>query len=212
MAKTSNTTKKSTTEKSGTTARKPRTTAQKAGTAMEQPRMLDGAMQSALQEFFVTALQEIYWSERNLVNVLNSMAGAATTEQLRGSFQTHREQTQTHVSRLEEVFNMLGMEPGEKHCVGLQGLFDEGWKVIDETEPGSAQRDVALIIAAQKVEHYEMACYGSMVSLARTLNRRDISELLIETLTEEKETDALLTSIAETSINYQASREMVSDM
>lgn len=164
---------------------------------------------SKLEEFFTTMLQEIYWSEKNLVNVLNTMQDAATNKDLKKSFATHLKQTETHVRRVEEVFAMLSLSPQPEPSAGLQGLFDEGWQVIDETEEGSAQRDVALIIAAQKVEHYEMACYGSMVTLAKTMGRTDVAELLTETLTEEKETDALLTKIAEGKINYKASKEPV---
>ncbi len=162
----------------------------------------------SLKRFF-TSLQEIYWSEQHLVNVLKTMGDVSTTRELQESFQTHMEQTKTHVARLEEVFDMMGLEKQAEPSMGLQGLFDEGWQVIDETEEGSAQRDVALIIAAHKVEHYEIACYGSIVTLAHTLGRDEVAEILIQTLSEEKETDAILTQIAEGSINYEASMEAV---
>lgn len=162
---------------------------------------------SKLEEFFITLLQEIYWSEQHLVNVLSTMSDAATTSELRDAFNKHREQTLLHVQRLEETFEKLSLPPQAEPSAGLQGLFDEGWQVIDETQEGSAQRDVALIIAAQKVEHYEIATYGSIVTLARTLGRNEISDLLQPTLNEEKETDLLLTEIAEGRINYEASQE-----
>jgi ferritin-like metal-binding protein YciE len=162
---------------------------------------------SKLDDFFVTMLSEIYWSEINLVNVLSTMVDAATTRELQHAFLNHKEQTHVHVKRLKEVFGILGIPAEAVPCVGLQGLFDEGWQVIDETDEGSAQRDVALIIAAQKVEHYEMACYGSIITLARTLGQIEVAELLMPTLTEEKETDALLTIIAEANINAEASEE-----
>jgi len=162
---------------------------------------------SKLQEFFVTLLQEIYWSEQHLVTVLSSMSDAATTSELKKAFNDHREQTQSHVQRLEQAFNALSLPAQAEPSAGLQGLFDEGWQVIDETEQGSAQRDVALIVAAQKVEHYEIATYGSIVTLARTLGQNEISEILQATLNEEKETDLLLTEIAEGRINYEASQE-----
>lgn len=164
---------------------------------------------SKLLEFFVTALQEIYWSETQLVTVLSTMSDAATSDELKDTFQKHREQTQTHVQRLEEVFTMLKADAQPEPSAGLQGLFDEGWQVIDETETGSAQRDVALIITAQKVEHYEIACYGSLITLARTLGLPQVAQILVPTLNEEKETDTLLTSIAEASINEEASQEPV---
>jgi ferritin-like metal-binding protein YciE len=170
--------------------------------------ILAGAtIHSKLDDFFVTMLSEIYWSEQNLLNVLSSMADAATKEELQQAFLTHKEQTRIHVERLEQVFSMLGIPAEAVPCVGLQGLFDEGWQVIDETDEGSAQRDVALIIAAQKVEHYEIACYGSIITLARTLGQIDVADMLTSTLMEEKETDVLLTIIAEANINAEASEE-----
>lgn len=162
---------------------------------------------SKLQEFFTTLLQEIYWSEQHLVTVLSTMLDAATTSELKDSFRSHREQTLQHVQRCEQVFDLLNTERQAEPSAGLQGLFDEGWQVIDETQEGSAQRDVALIIAAQKVEHYEIATYGSMVTLARTLEQNEIAEILQSTLNEEKETDLMLTEIAEGRINFEASRE-----
>jgi ferritin-like metal-binding protein YciE len=170
--------------------------------------ILAGSMiHSKLDDFFVTMLSEIYWSEINLVSVLSTMADTATTQELKEAFLKHKEQTRVHVERLEETFSMLGIPAEAVPCVGLQGLFDEGWQVIDETDEGSAQRDVALIIAAQKVEHYEMACYGSIITLSRTLGQIEVADLLMPTLAEEKETDALLTIIAESNINAEASEE-----
>jgi ferritin-like metal-binding protein YciE len=162
---------------------------------------------SKLEEFFTTALQEIYWSEVQLVNVLATMIEASTANELKKSFRNHRKETQTHVQRLEEVFELLNQTAHAEPSAGLQGLFDEGWQVIDETEQGSAQRDVALIIAAQKVEHYEIACYGSLITLARTLGLHEIAGRLVPTLNEEKVTDLLLTTIAEAGINEEASHE-----
>jgi ferritin-like metal-binding protein YciE len=162
---------------------------------------------SKLVKFFISALQEIYWSEIHLVNVLNTMTNASTAAELKEAFRTHAVETMQHVERLEQAFQMLDVPAQPEPSAGLQGLFDEGWQVIDESEAGSAQRDVALIIAAQKVEHYEIACYGSLVTLARTLNRDDIAQVLGQTLQEEKMTDALLTNIAEDNINEEASEE-----
>jgi ferritin-like metal-binding protein YciE len=167
----------------------------------------DKTTNSTLGEFFITSLQEIYWSEIHLINVLSTMTDAASTEELKQAFEMHREQTREHVERLEEVFSLLGVVAEPEPSIGLQGLFDEGWQVIDETETGSAQRDAALIIASQKVEHYEIACYGSLRTLAKTLGRKDIAKILERTLKEEKETDALLTEIAERDINEEASAE-----
>lgn len=163
--------------------------------------------QSKLEVFFNTMLRKLYWCEHHLINVLNTMSKLATNAELQKSFKMHAEQTKLHMQRLEEAFTELGKETKAEQCLGLQGLFDEGWQVIDETEEGTAQRDVALIIAAQKVEHYEMACYGSMAMLAQTLGQDKLANLFKKTLQEEKDTDALLTQIAEESINYQAIQE-----
>jgi ferritin-like metal-binding protein YciE len=162
---------------------------------------------TSLQEFFVTALQEIYWSETSLVNVLTTMSDAATTSELKAAFLLHTDQTREQVKRLEQVFTLMALPPQAEPSVGLQGLFDEGWQVIDETPEGSAQRDVALIIAAQKVEHYEIACYGSLITLAKTMGQNEIAQILVPTLEEEKETDASLTDIAQSGINLEASKE-----
>ncbi len=164
---------------------------------------------SKLEEFFISMLQEIYWSEQHLVTVLSTMTGAATNEELIQAFDQHRQQTEEHVKIVERVFETLGLPAQAEPSMGLQGLFDEGWQVIDETDEGSAQRDVALIIAAQKVEHYEIACYGSLVTLAGTLGEIEVADMLRAILTEEKETDATLTIIAESNINAKASEEPV---
>jgi ferritin-like metal-binding protein YciE len=155
-------------------------------------------------------LQEMYWSEQHLVTVLSTMTGAATNDELIQAFDQHRQQTEQHVKVVERAFEMLGVPAQAEPSMGLQGLFDEGWQVIDETDEGSAQRDVALIIAAQKVEHYEIACYGSLVTLASTLGEIEVADALRAILTEEKETDATLTIIAESKINAQASEETIS--
>jgi ferritin-like metal-binding protein YciE len=164
---------------------------------------------SILRDFFLTSLQELYWSETHLVNMLDTMSKAATNEQLREAFIQHMEETTRHKQRLEQVFEQMGIEAQAVPCMGLQGLFDEGWQVIDETAPGTNQRDVALIIAAQKVEHYEIASYGSLITLAKTMGEKKIAEILVPTLQEEKDTDIALTTIAEKGINYDATKEKV---
>jgi ferritin-like metal-binding protein YciE len=172
----------------------------------------DSKTQSALQQFFVNCLQEMYWSEVNLRNSMSTMMEEARSEELKQAFQQHAEQTDTHARTLENIFSQLGLQPEAKPCVGLQGLFDEGWKVIDETEKGSAQRDVALVIAAQKTEHYEIASYGSMITLAETLGHKEIAQQLEPILQEEKEMDARLSSIAKAGINVEASQEPAPSM
>ncbi len=162
---------------------------------------------SMLLEFFEDELKDIYWAEKHLVKTLPKMRKAATSEKLKQAFEDHLEVTQTHVSRLEQVFELMGKKAQAKKCDAMAGITEEGAGIIEETEKGTATRDVGLILAAQKVEHYEIATYGGLAQLARTLGRDDVAEILETTLGEEKEADVLLTDIAENDINYEASRE-----
>jgi len=161
---------------------------------------------SKLKEFFTEQLEDLLWAEKKLVKTLPKMQEAATSAELRDAFGNHLTQTKNHVSRLEQVFGIIGEEVDTTKCAAMAGIVDEGEDIIDETE-GTAQRDVGLIFAGQKVEHYEIATYGGMVTLAKTLGYNDAAELLNQTLEEEKEADSLLTQIAENNINYQASTE-----
>jgi ferritin-like metal-binding protein YciE len=165
------------------------------------------ASDSTLHKFLNSQLQDMYWVEQRLVKTLPKLEESATSNQLKEAFNTHLGQTRTHVSRLENVFEMIGEEATAKKCPAIAGIIDEGEDLIDETDKGSAQRDVALIFAGQKAEHYEIATYGGLISLARTLGYNDAAEVLSETLSEEKEADSLLTQIAENDINYQARNE-----
>ena len=162
---------------------------------------------SKLKEFFVEQLQDILWAEKKLVKTLPKMKEAATTIRLKESFNDHLKETEKHVERLQEIFELINEEATEKKCKAMAGIVDEGEDIIDETDKGSAQRDVGLIFAAQKVEHYEIATYGGLASLARTLGYSQISEILEKTLLEEKQADEMLTYIAENGINYAASTE-----
>ncbi|GGH04174.1 hypothetical protein GCM10007415_45520 [Parapedobacter pyrenivorans] len=166
---------------------------------------------SALELFFRRTLQEIYWSELHLRDVLETMAERAGTEELKSAFHTHRLETNDHVSRLEKIFHQKNMGAQPVFCLGMQGLFDEGWQVIDETEAGSAHRDAALIVAAQKVEHYEIATYGSLRTLAKTLGCEAAVGLFEQTLAEEKKTDGILTELAEKGINAAAGIEPLAE-
>jgi ferritin-like metal-binding protein YciE len=135
------------------------------------------------------------------------MQKAATSEELQGAIQEHLAQTEEHVARLEKVFELLGKKAQAKKCDAMEGLVKEGESVIEETEDGSMTRDVGIIVSAQKVEHYEIAAYGSLVQLATTMGQDEVADILNETLEEEKQTDANLTEIAENSINWQAEEE-----
>ncbi|PUZ25532.1 ferritin-like domain-containing protein [Chitinophaga parva] len=170
-------------------------------------QQISADQQSRLQVYFSSMLAELYWGEQTFLDVLDTMSETSTSPELKDAFSQHRVQTREHVERLERVFAAMGMPAEPRQSIGLQGLFDEGWRVIDKAPTGSAERDVTLIIAAQKVEHYEIATYGSLVSLARTLKLDDVAAIQEDTLAEEDEADALLTEIAEAHINYEASQE-----
>jgi ferritin-like metal-binding protein YciE len=162
---------------------------------------------SMLQELFLEELRDIYWAEKHLVKALPKMKKAATSEELATAFEDHLAVTEEQVARLEQVFELLGEKARGKKCEAMEGLVKEAESVIEDTEEGTSTRDVALIIAAQKVEHYEIAAYGGLATLAKTLGEEEIGNLLGQTLEEEKETDELLTQIAETNINLSAAGE-----
>ncbi len=162
---------------------------------------------SMLEEFFADELKDIYWAEKHLVKTLPKMKKAATSPELQQAFEDHLQVTMEHVSRLEEVFELMGKKPQAKKCDAMAGITEEGAGIIEETEKGTATRDVGLILSAQKVEHYEIATYGGLAQLARTLGHDDVAEILETTLADEKEADELLTGIAENNVNYEASQE-----
>jgi ferritin-like metal-binding protein YciE len=160
-----------------------------------------------LREFFHDELKDIYWAEKKLVQTLPKLAKAATSEQLRDAFTNHLEETKEHVSRLEQVFELLGEKPQAKKCDAMEGITEEGASVIEDTEDGTYTRDVALVLAGQKAEHYEIATYGGLAQIAQTLGLDEVVSLLESTLEEEKKADDTLTGLAENSINQQASQE-----
>ena len=162
---------------------------------------------SKLTEFFLEQLRDIYWAEKKLIKKLPKLQEAATSQQLKDALGNHLEQTRTHLDRLTQVFAILGKEAEGKKCPAMAGIAEEGEDIIDETDDGSAQRDVGIIFAAQKAEHYEIATYGGLAQLAKTLGLMDAKNLLGQTLEEEKQADQLLTQIAESGVNYEAGRE-----
>ncbi|HEY8688419.1 MAG TPA: ferritin-like domain-containing protein [Chitinophagaceae bacterium] len=162
---------------------------------------------SLLEELFLDELKDIYWAEKHLLKALPKMAKAATSDELTQAFTDHLEATRGHVTRLEKAFGLLGKKVQAKKCEAMAGLTKEGDGIIEDTEKGTLTRDVGLIMAAQKVEHYEIATYGSLAQLAKTLGKTDLAGLMVQTLEEEKETDQLLTSIAENNINVEATAE-----
>jgi ferritin-like metal-binding protein YciE len=163
--------------------------------------------QSALTELFQDELKDIYWAEKHLVKNLPKLAKGATSAELKTAFEKHLAETEGHVARLEQVFDAIGEKASAKKCQAMDGLVKEAKELLEDTEEGTMTRDAALISAAQKVEHYEMASYGTLKTLAGTLGYSEAVDLLEQTLAEEKKTDQLLTQIAESSVNVLASRE-----
>jgi ferritin-like metal-binding protein YciE len=166
-----------------------------------------GEKDGMLDEFFKDEIKDIYWAEKHLVKTLPKMAKAATSPELKEAFTNHLEETKGHVERLEKVFELLEEKAQANKCDAMEGITKEGDGILEETETGTATRDVGLILAGQKVEHYEISTYGGLAQLARNLGRDDVAELLEQTLAEEKAADKLLTTVAEESVNYQAAEE-----
>jgi len=162
-----------------------------------------------LEKFFLDQLKDIYYAEQKIVQSLPKMIEATTTDELREAFEDHLHQTQRHVRRLEKVFEVLGQKAEGKKCEAIEGIVREAEQIIKETEQNTMTRDAALIMAAQKVEHYEIASYGGLVQLAITMGQYEAAEILDKTLIEEEDTDLLLTEIAECEINVMAEFESV---
>lgn len=162
---------------------------------------------SMLTEFFYGELKDIYWAEKHLVKTLPKMTKAATSNALKTAFTNHLSETKVHCERLEKVFSLLSKKPQAKKCEAMEGITKEGEGIIEETEAGTATRDVGLILAAQKVEHYEIATYGGLIQLAKTLGLEECAEIMVQTLNEEKAADEGLTEIAENNINYESAEE-----
>ncbi|MEJ8844084.1 ferritin-like domain-containing protein [Lacibacter sp. H375] len=162
---------------------------------------------SQLEKLFGDALKDLYWAEKHLVKELPKMSKAATTQELKDAIDEHKTQTEEHVARLEQVFELMGKKAQAKKCDGMEGLLKEGTSILEETDAGTMTRDAGIIMASQKVEHYEISAYGTLASLAQTMGKTDIAEILNTTLEEEKEADSLLSGIAENNINWEAEQE-----
>jgi len=176
---------------------------------------IGGNMSEGLKELYTDELKDLYNAENQLLKALPKMAKAASSEELSRGFEEHLKQTRGHVQRLEKIFKSLGESPKGKKCKGMEGLVAEGAEVMGEDFEDGVM-DAALIGAAQRVEHYEIAAYGTACAFAEVLGESEQASLLNETLEEEKETDEKLTKLAE-QINSQANesgeeeREKVSD-
>jgi ferritin-like metal-binding protein YciE len=157
-----------------------------------------------INELLLDELKDLYSAEKQITKALPKMAKAASSQDLKSAFESHLEETQGHVERLDKIFENLGKSPRGKTCHGMQGLLEEGSEMISESEKGPV-RDAGLISAAQRVEHYEMAGYGSVREFASILGQNEIASLLEETLGEEKAADEKLTGIAK-KVNPQAAK------
>jgi ferritin-like metal-binding protein YciE len=162
---------------------------------------------SRLFQFFIEGLKDIYWAEQQLIEALTKMEAAATTTELILAISVHLNQTNGHIKRLEKVFQIAGHNPEAKVCFAMEGLVKEANSILEETDDGSMTRDAAIIMAAQKMEHYEIATYGSLTEYAKTLGLNDAHGLLQLTLDEERMADQGLTVIAQNKINWEAERE-----
>jgi ferritin-like metal-binding protein YciE len=157
----------------------------------------------SLKELYVDELKDLYSAEKQLVKALPKMAKNASNPELKEAFTTHLQETEGHVERLEQIFEMLGERAGGKKCKGMEGLIEEAKELLEE-DAAEEVLDAGLISKAQHVEHYEIAGYGTVRTYARQLGFDDQAELLQETLDEEGKTDELLTQLAESSVNLEA--------
>ena len=162
---------------------------------------------SMLLDFFKDELKDIYWAEKKLVSTLPKLQKAATSKVLKDAFAEHITVTKGHVARLEKVFGLVGKKAQAKKCEAMAGIVKEGESIIEDTEKGTSTRDVALILAAQKAEHYEISTYGGLADLANNLGLAKVAALLHETLEEEKHADSALSYVAQNHVNYSASVE-----
>ena len=161
---------------------------------------------NTLQKLYTDELRDLYNAENQLLKALPKMAKAASSEELKEAFEKHLEQTKGHVERLEQVFEELGEKPKGKTCRAMKGLIEEGSEILEEDGEESVL-DAGIIVAAQKVEHYEIAGYGSVRTLAHLLGKDKSAELLQTTLDEESETNEILNKLAESVVNPEALME-----
>ncbi|MDR7370224.1 ferritin-like domain-containing protein [Flavobacterium aquidurense] len=193
--------KKTAATKSKTAAKTTASKTSSNGTVKAKPSAAEG-----LRELFVDSLKDIYWAEKALVKALPKMAKNATSQNLITAINDHLAVTQKQVARLEEVFKSVGEKAVAKKCDAMEGLIKEGESILEETESGPV-RDAGIIAASQKIEHYEIATYGTLAAFATTLGEDDAVLLLEKTLAEEKEADVTLTEAAYNTINFDAKEE-----
>lgn len=181
-------------------------TASKTAAAKNEAVKAKASAADGLRELFVDSLKDIYWAEKALTKALPKMAKNATSENLIKAINDHLAVTQEQSARLEKVFSLVGEKASAKKCDAMEGLIKEGESIMEETEKGPV-RDAGIIAASQKIEHYEIATYGTLAAFAATLGEDDAVLLLEKTLAEEKEADTLLTEAAYNTINFDAAAE-----
>lgn len=159
------------------------------------------------REFFIDQLKDIYWAEKALHKALPELMEASTSKKLAQAFEKHTKETEEQIKIDEQVFELLGEKPEGKKCDAMEGLIKEANSVIKDTEKDSYTRDAGLILAAQKVEHYEIASYGTLVIFAKDMGEPEVARLLQKILDNEKETDVTLTTVAEEYVNERAAME-----
>lgn len=179
-------------------------TTKKVAPAPPQPAKMED---SEFHEFFIDEIKDIYWAEKHLAKALPKFKKAATSPELAAAFEKHAAETQTHVVTLDKVFELLGKKPAAKKCEAMNGLLEEATSIIEDTEQGTMVRDAGLILAAQKIEHYEIATYGTLATFCKAMGMEEVGALLYQTLENEKATDLALTKVAEGAINAAAAQE-----
>ena len=194
---------KTATKAAGTKSKSATAQSKSNGSVKAKPSAADG-----LRELFVDSLKDIYWAEKALTKALPKMAENAVSENLISTINDHLAVTKEQVSRLEQVFDLIGEKVAAKKCDAMEGLIKEGESIIEETQEGPV-RDAGIIAASQKIEHYEIATYGTLAAFAKTLGENDALALLVQTLEEEKEADLLLTEAAYNNINFEAASDEV---
>lgn len=176
-------------------------------TAKKNTAIKPGNDTGALKTFFIDGLKDMLWAEKAIIPGLQKLQKLSTCEQLTEAFEAHEQQTQRHIARLEKIFQVMGEKPEAKKCKAMEGILKEVEEMVDATPEYSATRDAVAIIAAQKVEHYEIASYGGLVAVGHTLGLSQVANMLQKTLDEEEQTDYNLTDIAESHINFEAHEE-----
>lgn len=162
---------------------------------------------SAFHKFFVDSVKDIFWAENNLLKMLSKMKKAATSKKLSQTFEAHQDKTKHNIEKLKQIFELLGKKAAGVKCEAMAGIIKEGQEIIDDTKPDTMTRDAALILAAQKAEHYGIATYGTLRVFANHMQHTKISGILAEVLEVEKNCDVILTKLAESFINEEAAEE-----